>query len=249
MQMLSRPRIAIALGAFLVVMLAILGGRMNGPALVGQMAAQAPVVIAEAGGSAAVTARFASPNGLPTRHPVLFGGEPLDEATRLQIARAIAAIPGVGGIHWSDGGMLAESGAASFSPMHCQEDVQALLNARTIRFEESSARIDASSRSLVSEVAAALQPCLGAIIGITGHTDSSGSEVANLALSRERAEAVRAALMMQGIPADGLRVEGRGSSEPVEGLDPTDPANRRIDFTVLETEPVSPTPIDTPGPR
>ena len=45
----------------------------------------------------------------------------------------------------------------------------------------------------MDEVAAALRPCLGSIIAITGHTDASGPEPGNLALSQERAEAVQAA--------------------------------------------------------
>jgi OOP family OmpA-OmpF porin len=68
-------------------------------------------------------------------------------------------------------------------------------------------------------------------------------------LSRERADAVRLALVRRGIPADGLRAQGKGSSEPVEGLDPADPANRRIEFSVIESVPIKPTPVDTPGPR
>ena len=164
-------------------------------------------------------------------------------------ALAVAAIPGVGGIRWADGTALAQSAAAQVEPLHCQEDVEALLRSRTIRFEEGSARIDAASRGLIDEVAAALRPCLGSIIAITGHTDSSGPEPGNLALSRERAQAIEAALMRRGIPADGLRTRGLGSRSPVQGLEPTDPANRRIEFSVIATKPIRPTPVDTPGPR
>ena len=49
--------------------------------------------------------------------------------------------------------------------------------------------------------------------------------------------------------SDGLRADGVGSKEPVEGLLPEDPANRRIDFAVVATTPLQPTPVDTPGPR
>ena len=33
------------------------------------------------------------------------------------------------------------------------------------------------------------------------------------------------------------------------GVDPADPANRRIEFSVIATEPLAPTPVDTPGAR
>ena len=177
---------------------------------------------------------------------MLTGAESLDETTRARIARAVADIPGVGGVRWSDGDMMVEQ---HFSPLHCQEDVQALLRARTIRFEESSARIDIASRSLIDEVATSLSPCLGAVIQIAGHTDRSGPEATNIALSSERAEAVRQALIRRGIPADVLLVKGEGSSHPVDGLEPTDPANRRIEFSVISTQPLVPTPVDTPAPR
>ena len=64
-----------------------------------------------------------------------------------------------------------------------------------------------------------------------------------------RARAVREALVRRGIPRDGLRANGIGSQQPVDGLAPTDPANRRIEFSVIRTEPLRPTPVDTPGAR
>ena len=106
-----------------------------------------------------------------------------------------------------------------------------------------------ASQALIGEVAAALSPCLGSIIAITGHTDSTGPEPGNLALSLERAQAVRGALIARGIPSEGLRTRGLGSRSPVPGLDSSDPANRRIEFSVVSIMPIEPTPVDTPGPR
>lgn len=246
--LLRSPLIPPAVGAAIVALLAILAAQASADSIVAQMSRGAREAIEEAGGRG-VEAHFSSLSGFPTRHPLLTGGEGLDEATRDRTAKAVAAVPGVGGISWEDGSRFARGSAVTFRPLHCQEDVQALLRARTIRFEGGSARIDAASRALVSEVAEALRPCLGSIIAITGHTDSSGHEPGNLALSRERAEAVRQALIRRGIPADGLRARGVGSAQPVEGLDPSDPANRRIEFSVIETVPIKPTPVDTPGPR
>ena len=246
--MLRNPYLVLAAGAVLIFLLALFGGRASGPDFAARLAKDAAAAIEQAGGKG-VTAHFRSPNGMPSRHPLLTGGENLDEATRDRTAKAVANLPGVGGIRWEDGSALAAGATEMLRPLHCQEDVQALLRARSIRFEESSARIDAASRGLVDEVATALRPCLGSIIAITGHTDSSGPEPGNLELSQERAEAVRRALVRRGLPADGLRARGVGSAEPVEGLDPADPANRRIEFSVIETMPMTPTPVDTPGPR
>lgn len=243
-----RPSFAVLAGALATAALAFAGAAVTGAPLAEQLAQQARQAIAEHGGGP-VTARFATANGWPTRHPLLSGGERLAADRRATIARAVAAIPGVGGVRWADGSVTAQSGAIPLTPLHCQQDVEGLLRARTIRFEEASSAIDRASGELLDEVAAALRPCLGSIIAITGHTDRSGTEPGNLALSLERASAVRDALIRRGIPRDGLRARGMGSSQPVKGLDPADPANRRIEFSVVATTPLVPTPIDTPGAR
>lgn len=243
-----RPSIVILAGALATIALAIGGAARSDQDLAQSLSDEAAQAIAQEGGRG-VTAHFRNRFGWPTRHPLLSAGENLNEGVRDRVAKSVAAIPGVGGISWADGSNMARAGEAPLSPLHCQDDVDALLRARTIRFEESSSRIDAASRELLDEVARALRPCLGSIISITGHTDASGPEPGNLALSLERAEAVQSALITRGIPADGLRADGVGSSLPVPGLLPTDPANRRIEFKVVATQPLQPTPVDIPGPR
>lgn len=243
-----RPSLAICAGAVISGAIALFGARASDQEMMERLDENVSAAIDEAGGEG-VTAKFTNRFGWPSRHPLLSGGEGLDEGTRDRVAKAVATVPGVGGISWSDGTMIAEAGALPLSPLHCQDDVNALLRARTIRFEEGSSDIEPTSGELLDEVAAALRPCLGSIISITGHTDASGPEPGNLALSRERARAVQSALIARGIPADGLRASGVGSQEPVEGLQPEDPANRRIEFAVVATTPLQPTPVDTPGPR
>ncbi len=243
-----RPSLVIFAGAVISGVIAVTGARSSDDALMQRLSEGAATAIDDAGGNG-VSARFTSRLGWPTRHPLLSGGEALDEGTRDQVAKSVAQVPGIGGISWSDGTMMAEAGIVQLSPLHCQDDVNALLRARTIRFEEGSSGIDPASGELLDEVAAALRPCLGSIISITGHTDNSGPEPGNLALSRERALAVQAALVTRGIPGDGLRARGVGSRQPVDGLLPEDPANRRIEFAVVATTPLQPTPVDTPGPR
>lgn len=246
---LVRLTIAVLIGALCVTALAFVQYRSTGLAMAAQLEADARTAIARAGGKG-VVADFHTASGAATRHPLLSGGQALDMKTRARVARAVAAIPAVGGVRWADGTIMARGdGGEPPRPLHCQDDVDALLRARTIRFEESSATLDPASRQLIGEVAQALRPCLGAIIAITGHTDSSGPEPGNIELAQARAQAVEAALIARGIPADGLRASGVGSSVPVRGLDPRDPANRRIDFSVIATQPLVPTPVDTPGPQ
>lgn len=243
-----RPSLAFFAGAVLVGASAYLLAEPMAPGFIPSLEEKAQAAIAEAGGTG-VTARFANAAGSPSRHPMLSGGEAHAEATRAEIARAVSNIPGVGGVTWSDGTARAESDEPTYQPLHCQEDVEGLLRTRSIRFEEASSALLPASRILLDEVADALRPCLGSIIAIEGHTDKAGTEPGNLALSMERARVVREALVSRGIPRDGLRASGLGSSQPVEGLAPSDPANRRIEFSVIRTKPLRPTPVDTPGAR
>lgn len=230
--------------------IAFAGTMSNGPNFVAKLERDA-LKARDAAGGQSVGLTFTSAEGWLTRHPFLSGGEGLDDETRTRVATAVADVPGIGGVRWTSrgrGGDVKAGRHGKAASLHCQEDVEAILQVRTIRFSEASARINSTSQKLLDEVATALTPCLGSIIAITGHTDSNGDEDANIALSKARAEAVRWALIGRGIPADGLRATGVGSAEPLEGLDPTDSANRRIDFSVIETMPLLPTPIDTPGP-
>ena len=246
--MAKRTPIVLLAGAALVAALGYWGGARHGEAF---LAAKQPVVaqtIAEARG-APVRARMTNAAASPTRHLILENAETLDEATRARVARAVARVPGIGGVFWADGSAAAQAEAPQYTPLHCQEDVEGLLRSRTIRFEGGSSALVRASQVLLDEVAEALQPCLGSIIAVSGHTDNSGPEPGNLELSQERAVAVREALIRRGIPRDGLRARGYGSREPVEGLAPSDPANRRIEFSVIATEPLVPTPVDTPGAR
>lgn len=244
-------RLAIVIaGAAASAALAFASTAAHGPAFIAGLESKAKAARDAAGGKG-IDIDFTTAQGWLTRHPSLSGGAGLDNETRARAAAAIAAVPGIGGVSWKGRNGRASGAAGNTreaASLHCQDDVEAILRVRTIRFSEASARIDNASQKVLNEVADALSPCVGSIIAITGHTDSNGDEEANLALSRARADAVRWALVGRGIPADGLRAAGVGSAKPLEGLDPTDPANRRIEFSVIETTPIKPTPVDVPGP-
>ncbi len=232
----------IVAGAALCVVLSFAATRFCGGAFIADLQGQAQAARDVAGGQG-VTLAFRDRYGWLTRHPVLSGGKGLDAATRKRVAAAVSEVPGIGGISW------AQEGDARASSLHCQDDVERILETRTIRFGEASTQLDPASGKLLDEVARSLRPCVGSVIAVTGHTDAGGNAKVNVALSLARAEAVRSALVARGIPGEGLRATGLGAAKPVEGLDPRDPANRRIEFSVLYTAPVTPTPIDTPGPE
>lgn len=243
--MTIRPAFAILTGALLVTTLALAGAGLTAQPFAERLADEARRAL----DGRSIEVGFTTASGWHSRHAMLTPRGDVPEEVRAKVAREVAAIPGVGGVHWTDGTMLAQAGEMPVEALACQDDVAAILKARTIRFEEGSSALASGGSDLLNEVAAALKPCFGARIAITGHTDNSGDEPSNKALSLDRAEAVKRALVGRGIAADSLQTRGLGSSMPVTGLDPADPANRRIEFTVVAKLQVRPTPIDTPGPR
>jgi outer membrane protein OmpA-like peptidoglycan-associated protein len=74
----------------------------------------------------------------------------------------------------------------------------------------------------------------GRSINVIGHADASGPANYNQKLSRARADAVRSYLMAwYGVPRERLEVAGRGEEQPLPGIDPNDPANRRVEFVAV----------------
>jgi outer membrane protein OmpA-like peptidoglycan-associated protein len=71
-------------------------------------------------------------------------------------------------------------------------------------------------------------------IQVIGHTDRVGNHEANDALSLQRAETLRTAMLALGIPAARIRAAGRGEREPlvptVDGVE--EPRNRRVEINV-----------------
>lgn len=73
-----------------------------------------------------------------------------------------------------------------------------------------------SARNKLTEVASALSSgSPDAKIVVEGHTDSSGSTERNRELSLQRANAVRDALIANGVAADRISVEGFGEERPI----------------------------------
>ena len=90
---------------------------------------------------------------------------------------------------------------------------------------------------MVSSVATYLKahPDLSRII-VEGHADKGGWGPYNEELSERRARAVAEALVEAGVPADRLRIEGRGEKDPAETGYSSDALakNRRVQFIVAK---------------
>ena len=103
-----------------------------------------------------------------------------------------------------------------------------------LNFEKSSDTIGTSARSLLDEIVEIAFDCPSLMISVTGHTDNTGNEASNRALSKARAESVVAYLSERGIDPGRLSAAGAGSDTPIASNE--DAAgrqeNRRIDFEV-----------------
>jgi outer membrane protein OmpA-like peptidoglycan-associated protein/uncharacterized protein YidB (DUF937 family) len=109
------------------------------------------------------------------------------------------------------------------------------LSQKVLNFRTGSAELPAGSGPMLQEAADKLKTLpAGARIEIAGHTDNTGNADANVTLSQRRADAVRDALVQDGVSADALTARGYGQTRPIASNDTEDGRyrNRRIEFTV-----------------
>lgn len=85
---------------------------------------------------------------------------------------------------------------------------------REVRFETGSARIDTAQEKGIRDICKEISDRDNYRIGLKGNTDSIGSYRMNLALSIERANAVKASLMNCGALTDRVTLHGLSFSEP-----------------------------------
>ncbi len=117
-------------------------------------------------------------------------------------------------------------------------DAVSALNLSVVNFATGSAEAPESVMGLLHDAAATLKALpAGHRIEIAGYTDNTGDPDANLVLSRQRAEAVRAVLIKDGAPEDMLVARGFGAADPVDSNDTEEGRfrNRRIEYHILKT--------------
>lgn len=110
----------------------------------------------------------------------------------------------------------------------------ATLNA--VRFVQSRPELLPESQPTLDLLLGFLKQNSRTRIELAGHTDNQGDFDQNITLSRERADAVRAFLVQNGIAPRRIQTRGYGSTRPIaaNSREETRQQNRRVEMTVLE---------------
>ncbi|MFW5819549.1 MAG: OmpA family protein [Desulfovermiculus sp.] len=98
-----------------------------------------------------------------------------------------------------------------------------------VLFDFDSSNIKPGGQTEISRVADVLNQYPQTTIRVEGHTDASGPEEYNQKLSESRAQAVKNALMQQGIEDWRITAVGYGESQPISS---DSAANRRVNVVI-----------------
>jgi OOP family OmpA-OmpF porin len=111
---------------------------------------------------------------------------------------------------------------------------QQRLVLRGVNFATNSAAIDPASAVVLDVAAEQLVARKGVRVVVEGHTDSTGSDAYNQALSQRRADSVLEYLVRKGVPAGRLSARGFGESNPIASNDTAEgrALNRRVALEV-----------------
>lgn len=105
---------------------------------------------------------------------------------------------------------------------------------RNLEFDFGKATIRQKSYPTLNRVADLLKS-KNFSLKLAGHTDDKGSASYNMGLSKDRAEAIKAYLVSQGVNASRVEATGYGESQPIASnkTEAGRQKNRRVEFTLF----------------
>ena len=109
-----------------------------------------------------------------------------------------------------------------------------IVNMSDVLFDTGAFSLKPGAREKLSKVAGILLSYPGLNIEVDGHTDNVGSDEFNQNLSEQRAESVRAYLVVQGVLTGSVTARGFGKTQPVGTNDTAEgrQINRRVELVV-----------------
>ncbi|XMG30510.1 OmpA family protein [Moraxella lincolnii] len=113
-------------------------------------------------------------------------------------------------------------------------DVARALSLQVINFDMDKAIIPEVNKPLLDKAADIIKGLPNISLLIMGHTDATADNAHNVALSQERATAIKAYLVAKGVDASKLMVKGMGEQYPIADNETEQGRfrNRRIEFAV-----------------
>ncbi len=110
------------------------------------------------------------------------------------------------------------------------------LTIQNLQFKADSAELLPGEEKRLDQIAEILKLADGAQFLIEGHTASTGYEVGELKLSKERADSIAAALAKREIGSERFICKGSGGKKPIAPNDTAEgkALNRRVEITILD---------------
>lgn len=115
-------------------------------------------------------------------------------------------------------------------------DVARALSLQVINFDVDKAIIPEVNKPLLDKAADIIKGLPNVSLLIMGHTDTTADNAHNVALSQERATAIKAYLVAKGVDASKLMTKGMGEQYPIADNETEQGRfrNRRIEFAVYD---------------
>jgi len=119
---------------------------------------------------------------------------------------------------------------------YCQKKFDSLVNSHKIYFSLDKKSVSSNSKRILNSLAKIAKRCPNATIYIDAYTDSIGTKMDNLKLSKLKAQTIKKYLEKQGIKKNRMIARGLGENNPIADNSTAHgrSQNRRVEFKIKE---------------